>query len=194
MAGLALVTAPTQEPVDVEEAKDHLRVTNDDEIALITGLVSAARKDLERWTGRLFITQTWDLILDGFPHVRHIQVPRPPLQSIVSVTYVPDGGVSTTFAASNYNVDTSGDPGRVVLKREQDWPTDILESANGVTVQFKGGYGDNPEDVPEPIRHAILVHLATLFEHREAVVAGGSVSHLPTVDRLLKPYTLLQMA
>ena len=54
-----LVTAPTEEPVSLAEAKLHLRVdyTNDD--VLIGALITAARQHAENDTRRALVTQTW---------------------------------------------------------------------------------------------------------------------------------------
>ena len=188
MAGLVLVTPPQEEPLSLGEAKDHLRVTSTGEDSLIGRLIVTARQSVERRLGRALPTQTYDYFLDAFPRGDAIEVPRPPLQSVTSVKYTPDGGVETTFASADYLVDTTGHPGRIVLGVSEAWPSDQLQAINGLVVRFVAGYGNTPTDIPEPIRQAVLIYLATLFEHREAVVAGTTVSPLPTVDRLLDPY------
>lgn len=57
-----LVTAPTEAPVTLDEAKDHLRVTHSNEDALILGLIAAATGQLDGWRGQLgraIMPQTW---------------------------------------------------------------------------------------------------------------------------------------
>lgn len=194
MAGLVLVTPPAEEPLTLGEAKDHLRVTSTDEDSLIGRLIVVARQAVERRLGRALITQTLDYTLDAFPTGDVIELPRPPLRSVTSVKHTPDGGVETTFASASYLVDTTGNPGRIVLAVNQSWPSDLLQAANGVVIRFVAGYGAAPTDVPEPIRQALAVHLGTLYEHREALVAGTIVTPLATIDRLLDPYIWRRVA
>src|SRR3990172_9406936 len=108
---LALVTAPATEPVTRTEAKVHLRiesaVTADD--TLIDRLIIVARQLGEAHTGRAFITQTWDLKLDAFPAGR-IRLPKAPLSSISSVTYLDTNGASQTWDSGDYLVDAPAGP------------------------------------------------------------------------------------
>lgn len=191
MAGLVEVTAPTVEPVELLEAKAHLRVTATDEDSLIEDLVAVARQRLERATGRAFITQTHDYILDDFPSGTFMVLPRPPLISVTSVKYTPEGAAESTFTSSDYLVDTSSKfGGRIMLKRTASWPSDTLDVLNGVVVQFVAGYGPAATDVPEPLQQAVLIDLATLFENREDSVVGTGIAFHHTVQNLISPYQL----
>jgi uncharacterized phiE125 gp8 family phage protein len=166
----SLITGPLKEPIDLQDLKNdgHMRVTVDDEDAYIIGLIVTARELAERFQGRAYITQTWDLYLDLFPETDTIELFRAPVQSVTSITYTPDGGSSTTFAASNYAVDTRSAPG----------PSDQLQSLDGLVIRFIAGYGDEPQDVPADIRHALMKIVADLYENRESY--GPPIDELPT--------------
>ena len=59
----SLTVPPAGEPLTLAEAKLHLRVDLNDDDALITALISAAREQVEFLTGQRLITQTWELEL-----------------------------------------------------------------------------------------------------------------------------------
>ena len=65
--GIRSIARPAEEPVSLDEAKQHLRVDFPDDDALITGLIVAARVAAENICRRAFVTQRWELALDGFP-------------------------------------------------------------------------------------------------------------------------------
>lgn len=182
---LTVVTPPAVTPVTLAEAKAQLRVTVATEDTLITRLINVATDYVERDTGRALITQVWKLSLTRFPLGRVIGIPKPPLQSVASVKYTPDGGTLTTFAASNYLVDTDAEPGAVVLNVNKTWPSDTLQAANGVEIEFTAGYGAAETDVDEAARHAELMMLSHLYEHREAVLVGPTAIALPLGVRAL---------
>jgi uncharacterized phiE125 gp8 family phage protein len=154
--------------VTLEEAKKHLRIETSDEDVLVTGLIEAAREWCEGYQNRAFITQTWEIALDSFPSENHIEIPKPPLQSIESVKYYGTDETEYTFSADSYYVDTYSEPGRIVLKFGETWPSDMLRTANGVIIQFTVGYGDTAASVPEKVKQAIKVLVGHLYENREA--------------------------
>jgi hypothetical protein len=206
---LTLVTAPDLEPITLTEAKDHLRVDDANSDALISELVAAARRTAEKWLRRALITQTWRLTLDTFPvenrmgwwdGVREgavidlpktaVEIPLPPLQSVTSVTTYAQDDASSVFSSANYRVDTANEPGRIVVKADQSWPTG-LRNANAVEIVFVAGFGDNATDVPEPIRAGILMLVAHLFENREAA-SPERVTEVPLgVDAIWAPYRIV---
>ena len=173
---LTLVTAPLIEPVTLAEAKDHLRVSIADDDDYITGLIAAARRFVENDLGRALITQTWDLFLSEFPTVDEIEIPHPPLQSVTSLKYKNSAGTETTWAASNYIVDTNSEPGRIVLTYSNSWPTDTLYPANPITIRFVAGYGDDRSDVDSGPLHATKLLISAWYENREPVLSGSVIT------------------
>lgn len=190
---LKLVTGPTKEPVGVDEAKDHLRITRntDDETALVRVQTTAARRHVEEITGRAFLTQTWKLGLDAFPcddeYGGTIELPKPPLISVDSITYVDTNGVTQTLSSSLYTVDAISEPARVVPAYGTAWPS-TRAVPNAVIVQFTCGYSADPKDVPEPIKQYIRILMATMFAHREKEVTGTITQDLKFVRSLIDPF------
>jgi len=190
-----LVTAPAAEPLVVAEAKEHLRVTGTTEDALIAALITASRQRLEEITGRAFLTQTWEYALNRFPAATAdnplgaIWLPKAPLQSVTTITYIDENGASQVLVSSVYTVDTRAIPGQVVPAYDQTWPS-ARDVVNAVVVKYLAGFGAAATDLPEPIRHAMRIDLATLYAHREDFVTGTVVSPIRTVRTLLAPYRL----
>lgn len=191
---LELVTPPVVEPISLSEAKLHLRVDVPDDDAYITSLIVAARQQAESITRRAFVTQTYKLTMDAFP-CGPIYLPRPPLQSVSSITYVDTAGVTQTWSASDYQVEATGGPfappGRVAPAYGQSYPA-TRAVFGAVTITFVAGYGSQASDVPQAIRQAILLVLGHWYEHRELAVVGTSVVELPrSAEWLLSPYRVL---
>lgn len=188
---LRTVSGPTSEPVTLAEAKAHLRVDLDEDDIYISTLITAARQTAETWIGRALMTQTYDLVLDRWP-VGPFVLPRAPLQSVTSITYIDDAGATGTVSASNYIVDTASQPGRVKLKSSASWPAVTLQDIGGVTIRFVAGYG-NAMAVPQAIKHGILMLVGTMYESREDVLVGSGMTaqELPvSAKRLLLPYRI----
>jgi uncharacterized phiE125 gp8 family phage protein len=131
-----LVAGPAAEPINLIEAKAHLRVDGSDEDALITALIGAAREQVEAITRQSLLLQTWDLTLDRFPC--EIQLPGP-VRSVSSITYVDPDGITQTLAASDYTVDTKSAVGRVTPSYSLSWPS-TRDHINSVTMRYKAGF------------------------------------------------------
>lgn len=183
---LKLITAPVAEPITLAEAKAHLRVDVIDDDAYITALIVAARQAAEHATGRALMPQTWELALDAFDDV--ILLPRPPLASVTSVTYIDADGVTQTLAS--YLLDDHSQPARLLPAYGADWPT-TREQANAVLIRYSAGYAD-AASVPQPIKSWMLLHIGMLYENREAVVESSmsrsTFAAMPQYDRLIDPY------
>jgi len=180
---LALITAPTVEPVTVADAKVHLRVDHDAEDTLIGSLIVAARRMAEHQTQRALITQTWELVLAEFPEAA-IQLDKPKVLSIESVKYLDAAGALQTLDPGAYTLDAATKPGFVVPV--SSWPGTYVAD-NAVRVRFTAGYGPAATDVPADLVAWMLMQIAALYRNREAFAAGYSVTDLPNrfVDGLL---------
>lgn len=170
MYGLTVVTAATEEPVSRDEAKRQCSVAKENSAfdLLLDDYRKAARDYVERYTNRQLCTATYDLQLDMFPvGVTPIYIPRSPLQSVTSATYLDADGNSTVWASSNYRVITSTDPGKITLGYQKVYPATYSVSG-AVTVRFVAGYGA-ASAVPLGLKHAILLLVSHWFEQRSAV-------------------------
>ena len=188
---LEIVTPPALEPITASVAKRHLRLETDDslyqyETDYIANLITMSREQAEFHTRRAFITQTWKLYLNEWPSGNSISLPLPPLISVTHVKYTDTDSVQSTF--TDYSVDT-GTPGRVVLDDGESWPSDSLHPKNPIEIQFVAGYGPAVANVPASIRQAMLLQIGHLYENRERVIAGVSVTNVPfAFDSLLASY------
>lgn len=188
MNSLKLITGPTSYPVSLAEAKEHLRVTEDDEDLLIEALITAACQYVEEYMGRALHSQTFDLYLDQFPTEqsvlpKQITLPRSPLIEVVDVFYSDTNSSEQTFADTDYTVDAASEHPRVVLLESTSWPS-TRGGANAVRIRFRSGYVDTNNspatgEVPEVIRSAILLMIGHLYANREGVIVGQTVAELP---------------
>ncbi len=173
MVKLKLYTAPAEEPVDLDEVKAQLRIDGTTEDAYLDRLRIAARKYMEGTVlNRALITQTWDYYLQGWPGKNYIEIPLPPLVSITSIKYTDYLNVESTFANTEYIVDTVAEPGRVYLKWDKSWPSVSLQVVNAIVIRFVAGYGAAAA-VPENIKQAILLQIGALYENREDEVLAN---------------------
>lgn len=184
-------TNPAQEPVTPTEVDSYLRgdgVLEADDSDLLSELISSAREYVEEFTGRALITQTWTLYMDRWPagqdnlgwwdgvregsihcgDARSIKLPIGPLQSVTSVSTYDSTNTPTEFDSSNYFLNTTASIGEVVLNTGAVWPT-FTRNRNGIEVVYVAGYGDNPTDVPSPLRTAIKMLISHWYENREFV-------------------------
>jgi uncharacterized phiE125 gp8 family phage protein len=190
---LVMTAAPAAEPISLAEAKAHLRVDANDEDALLTSLIVAARTFVEKTLARAFVTESWSLYLDGLPRSGTIALPIAPVQEVTAVRVYDPDGVPAEIDEENYSVDALSEPARLVLSggAAQMLPGRRL---NAYEVAFTAGYGDAAADVPEPIRHALKLLVAHWFEHREPVVLGDLPQEVPaTVAGLLLPYRRVRL-
>lgn len=200
---LKLITAPTVEPVTFADMQEHSRVSTTADRALMESYITAARQHLEEVSGRAFITQTWELAFDSFYTLERdggvadedgkIALPRAPLASVTSVTYLDSDGDSQTLATSVYEVDTDSEPGRIGLKYGQSWPAVRSRVMNPIRVRYVAGW-TGVHLVPQPIKQAIRLLAAHWYEHRESVIVGAGSSPLPlALDSLLWQFRVKEM-
>jgi len=187
---LKIIVPPITEPVSLSEAKAQLRLDIDDEKDLIEGYIQAAREDCEDFHGRSYIERTLEYVLDRFPIRNRIMLPRPPVQEILSVTYMDADGAEHEFTEWLPSLD---EPPAVILKPGSSWPRDRLYPAGAVRVRYKSGYpvkesevqhtgeevGTGDEDETEFALKNIPVKedSATIYLGGEPIPGGYAINH-----------------
>lgn len=190
MASLTLTTAPSIEPLLVADLRAHLKVDDGEEQFLLDAWLTAARQQVEIYTGVALLTQTWLLQLDGFPADDFVTLPRAPVQSIASVQYVDQAGTTQTMSAGDYRLVAPEDPvggeHRLVLGYGKSWPS-TRSDINSVSISFIAGFADR-KSVPPALLAAILLIAGDLYENREAQIVRDAFNPNPTLARLMAPY------
>lgn len=170
------------EPVTLEEAKAHLRLTTSDEDDLIEEAISAARDWCERYLDLAIPEQTITAVFDEWPDDDHLDLPFSNLLSVTSVKYLDAAGVQQTLSTSVYGVDTYHTPGRIYLKANQVWPMPIAEEHNAIEAVYQAGFAEattGVQDCPKSIKQAIKLLVGHWFENRETSIVGMSIAELP---------------
>jgi uncharacterized phiE125 gp8 family phage protein len=184
--GLQLITAPDEEPVSLSLAKAHLRVTHDDEDELITQYIASARRWLEEYTRRAFITQEWELTLERFPITAPFEIVLPwgKARAINDISYTDSAGNPQTLsgpssspAGTDWQEDLSSDEGgRIRPPSDSDWPQTEDHNIAAVTVNYDVGLAALSVDVPDSLKTAVLYRLTDLYEYRGDVDGNGTAS------------------
>lgn len=229
-----LVTLPQEEPVDIDQAKAHLRLETElDDDYLESLLIPAARQYIERVCWRGLLLQTWELTLGGFrgpdrfdqtPDWRssartfmgpswptnwlggdvmgrfepYLELPRGHLAAApnVAITYLDSNGAAQVLDPASYVVEGAGNDsmeGRIWLNVAggYQWPA-TLTRFDAVKVQYQVGW-DSADAVPAPIKQAILVALAQMYEHRTPEIDGRLSEAEFTSTRLCSAYRMLKV-
>ena len=216
MAGLKITSQTNITPVTLSEVKQTLRIDTDnfDQDSELTMMLRSSIKVLEEYTGRSFITKTYELALDRIPYsqedkliegfstgpfmdrtANYITLPKSPLVAVTSFKYYDDSDTESTFATSNYYVDNYSDTPKVVLRRSQTFP-DVasLRVANAFIITFTAGYGTAPKDVPETIKQAINLYTSHLYENRELYIEQKPIPVPMTLGTLLQPFKVIRFS
>ena len=167
---LVLTTAPADLMLTTAEAKLHLKVDDATDDALIAGLVKAATSHIENAVlHRSLINRTYDLYTDDFPNGYTMELPMPPLSSVTSVKYTDTANVEQTWAATNYKVVTTDDPGKIFAKSFV-FPLDLYW-LNAVHITFVAGYGAAYSNVPfyDDVQTALKLIIGEWYEYRENI-------------------------
>jgi len=152
-----------QQPVSLDYIKSHSVVAIDDDDVLISSYIKSATLWAEDFTNRAIVKQSVNLYLDKFSEV--IRLPRPLLQSVVSINYKDSAGVLTLLASSEYSSDSISEPATLYPSYGKSWPSTRVE-ANSVNIEYLSGYEDT-ENVPEDIKTAISIYVASMYMDRE---------------------------
>ena len=186
---LTQTSDPAEEPVTLAVAKAHCKVDIPDDDAYIGMLIAVARERCEAEIHRAFVSRTYLLSLDGFPFAGaptvsqainserlpnicfgKIRIPKPPLLSIDSITYVDNDGITQPLGPSLYLVQSGGKlQGVVTPAYGLAWPVARYQLGS-VSVAYTAGYGP-ASSVPASIGLAMLLCIGHWYRNREAVSA-----------------------
>jgi len=184
----SVVTAPTEEPISLEDAKTHLRADEtDDEDTLIEAYIQAAREHVERVCERALMPQVWQESRNCFAPM--IELRGGVITAVQAITYVDGDGITQTLAEAAYQADLVGRPPAVYPAFGTTWP-ETRRQPGAVAVRYALGYA-SAADVPAALRAAMLLIIGDLYSNR-AAQSGSEIYANVTVQRLLVPWTRIR--
>ena len=165
-----ITDGPSDEPLTTSEVKEWLKVDYDTDDTLIDGLIGAARRHAESYTGRLLMPQRVEEYFDFFEYPTLNLSFQP--STFLGVEYLDEDGATQTLSASDYTVDIISRPSRIVINPDKSWPV-TGSYPNAVTVEYIAGFAD-AASVPDSFKTAMKLLIAFLYENREDMPLSGS--------------------
>jgi uncharacterized phiE125 gp8 family phage protein len=167
---LKIKTGPSKEPIAVDEAKQVIGLSDDQQQfdGLLLRLIKAATMKFENETNMRLMEQTWYQYEKDWPIKRdYIEIRYPPLSSVTSVKYTDSNGDQQTWTNTNYIVEANLEPGRVQLGYLKNYPTGTLQpSSEAIVIEFVCGWADVGM-LPDDIKLAIELMVTHWFANRE---------------------------
>lgn len=180
---------PVAEPVTLVDVKAWLRLDGSDEDDLLAAVLTAARLAVEEAAGRRLVTQDWRLVLDVWPPDGVLILPLAPVQAVTAVRVRDAAGGATVMPASVWVLDSASDPPRLVLLGSPPEPGRII---GGIEVDLTVGYGP-PSAVPEPLRMAVRLTAACLYENRGDGPDKADAAVPPAAIALMAPFRRVRL-
>lgn len=186
---IKLITDVTTEPLTLDEVEAHLRIEADTQDTYLTPLITLAREYAENYTRRSLATKTLELILDVFPKVDYIELPKSPVQSVTSIKYKDYEGSETTWDSGNYIVSNDYLPAKIVLGYNKTYPIYTEYPTDSIRIRYVAGHNDsNP--IPKSIKQAMLMLIGHLYENRE-LTSVADLNEIPfSINALLYPFKI----
>lgn len=186
---LTRLLAPAAGPVDLALLLDHLKRDPEDDDAHIQHCLEVATAQFDGpdgELGRALVLQTWRESFAVVPSgTGRVELDLSPVSTLVKVEVYVAGGDWQAVALEA--VDLIEDGGRAYV-RSSDWPRPMPGYPEPLRITYVAGFGA-AVDVPAPIRHAILLLAAHLYQAREPVVFGETPIEVPlSIERLVGRY------
>lgn len=144
--------------------KEHCKIENSDDDALLLTYAKAAYGLVETYTNRSLLTCTWTARFDRL--YCHIELPRAPVTAITSIKYYDLDNVQQTLSTSIYTTDLHAEPPRIDLAYDQSYP-DTYSRSNAVEILYTAGYA-TLITMPFELQTAIKMLTSHMFDRRTA--------------------------
>lgn len=180
------------EPLNLTEAKAHLRVTDTSEDALIESYIVAAREWVENYTGHVLVQR---VVEDAFHEwgdfltLRHQPVTVDDPTPTLTVNYIDTDGDEIEY--EERVIRDQRYPWTIWAASGAEFPT--LGTNGTITVTYTAGYA-NPALVPQPLKQAMLLLIGQWHQQRGAASADEMFEVPFAVTSLCRKYRGAVMA
>src|SRR5439155_15333298 len=128
-------------------------------------------------TRRALIAQRWRLVRDAWPAGGRIAVLPAPLVALSAARVYRLDGTTQAIDPAGFAADMASAPAVPSFTRGAlPAPGRVIA---GIELDIDAGYGEEPDDVPQPLRQAIRILIAHWYENRGLMALGQSAAVLP---------------
>lgn len=170
------LTYPTTTVITLDEAKAHLRVTTTDEDSLIMDCVRQATNLIELETNQVFLSGSCVYYLDTneFTSYKEVKIWAYPINEITAIKYLDINGIEQIFSTTNYSVDISDSPIRILPTTT---PTCKANTLNTIRIYCNLGY-NNIDNIDSELIGWIKIFTAFFYQTRQPEYTGYTVSEI----------------
>lgn len=199
------VTTPPESPaVSVNDLKAHLNITHNLQDNLLQLYLSAAIKYAEDYTNITLMETEFTTYRDNFPSLSYsegyyagginplnstpsssgsFELRKSPLVDVSEISYINTQGVSTIVDPSKYYLTRESDYSEVLATPNSDWPTDLRNTMQSVTIVFTAGVTNDSDEVPADWKLAIMQHASSLWSDRGDCTDGSCGGGVPSAAK-----------
>ncbi len=178
-AVLTLITPPAAAAISLATVKRRLHIDHNADDDELTGIIAACVAFLDGshgLLGRCLINQTWEERFERWP-CGPLELALSPVGPVTSVQYIDPAGVEQTIPLPDLDIASNGDT--TIIAPLTAWPAVDQRRAFPIRVRYVAGYGAAEAAIPATIREAIMLHVGSLYERRDALsVAAVSITPL----------------
>ncbi len=161
MSYYTLTTSGTS-PVDLAEMRLYMKIpasiTSED--ALIQVMIDACTEYGQRYTGREFTANTWNLLIDCLSD--RVRLIRSPIDTITSIKHLVDD-VLTVIPSTDYYKKDLTQWSEILLEDTKEWPTNTDDKEHAIEIIFQTKAYSQAINL---IEQAIKVHVTYWFNNR----------------------------
>ena len=169
-------------PVSLAEAKAYLRIEDNAEDALLSGLVRAASELCERFTGQVLLQREIAVTAAADGHWQRLAV-TPVIRLVAAEIVGTDGAAAPpTGGAAELQIDMCGD-GWVRVPRQ--------DAGRRARLTVEAGLAPDWDLLPEALRQGIVRLTAHMFAHRDA---AGEAEPPAAIAALWRPWRRMRLS
>lgn len=183
------ITPPPIEPITLEAAKLFLRLDDDAENDFISDLIRSAREQVETLCRQSLIERPQRLtFVPPFDRILYLNIA--PIKSVTAMTLHLADGEDEVVSLDDLKINLRALPASVQKQTLGLWSWHSRPEIKAISVEVLAGYGESAEDIPMPLRQAMLLLIGQGYEHR----SGTELPGIPMmVDALVMPYRSLKL-
>lgn len=152
---LVKATKANTKPLSLEEVKNFLRVDTSIDDELITRLIDVAADICETRTEKALLLILYRYSIFGTVD-EVIDLPRHPINSVISVKRVDEKGKKTTIDSTTYAVDKYGR--KLTFEK-------IPKVSHRLDIEFYAGFRTS-DSIPSILKQGMLMHIARMYDDR----------------------------